>query len=312
MLDDRVPETLYAWHRSYWGDAARAWVDAAPGVRDRLLDAWDLTPDGRATHGAVAWIVPVRRADGTPAVLKLQPQDDETVGEPTALEAWAGDGAVRLLEHDPGTGTMLLERLDPARPLELLPVDDALEVIGALALRLHARTPSGTGLRTLADGAAHLLDRVPQATAATSDPSLRAVLDACAAAVAEVLPEPGDRLLHWDLHYTNVLAPLPESPAATRGDWLAIDPKPLLGDPGWDLLPALHNRWDLAEATSDPGREGLRRFDLLTEVMGLDRDRARAWTLGRILQNLVWLVEGHEGWFADPDLLLATALLQRT
>src|SRR5690606_39320812 len=47
----------------------------------------------------------------------------------------------------------------------------------------------------------------------------------CAAAVAELLPEAGDRLLHWDLHYANVLA-------GEREPWLAIDPKPLAGDPG--------------------------------------------------------------------------------
>ncbi|CAM5557026.1 aminoglycoside phosphotransferase family protein [Streptomyces violaceorubidus] len=92
----------------------------------------------------------------------------------------------------------------------------------------------------------------------------------------EVADEPGDRLLHWDLHYENVLA-------ADRAPWLAIDPKPLAGDPGFDLLPALDNRYDPAETRW--------RFDAMTDVLGLDRERAGAWSLGRVLQNSLWNVE---------------------
>ncbi|NEY35342.1 hydroxyurea phosphotransferase, partial [Streptomyces sp. PRKS01-65] len=86
----------------------------------------------------------------------------------------------------------------------------------------------------------------------------------------------GDRLLHWDLHYGNVLA-------SARAPWLAIDPKPLAGDPGFELLPALTNRHDPADTRW--------RFDAMTGVLGLDRARARAWTLGRVLQNCLWHVE---------------------
>ena len=101
----------------------------------------------------------------------------------------------------------------------------------------------------------------------------------CAAAVREVAAEPGDRLLHWDLHYENVLA-------ADREPWLAIDPKPLAGDPGFELLPGARQRFRAGEVRW--------RFDLMTEVLGLDRERARAWTLGRVLQNCLWDVEDGE------------------
>lgn len=64
----------------------------------------------RPTFGGVALVVPVVCADGHPAALKLQPVDDETGGEGVALHCWAGLGAVWLLEHDPETRSMLLER----------------------------------------------------------------------------------------------------------------------------------------------------------------------------------------------------------
>jgi streptomycin 6-kinase len=306
-----LPEALRVWHREYFGDAAEPWLAAAPAVAAGLLDTWSLVPDGPTTHGAVAWIVPVRRAaDGQPAVLKLQPQDEETVGEPAALRAWDGDGVVRLLAHDAASGAMLLERLDPARTLATQPVPDALHVVGDLLVRLHRHAPPpDAGLRTLAEDGARKLAHARATT--VPDGELRAVVDGCAGALADVLPEPGDRLLHWDLHYDNVLAPLPARPGAERGAWLAIDPKPIVGDPGYDLLPVLHNRWDEAVATGDPVRALLRRFDLLTEVVGLDRERAAAWTLARCLANLLWLLEGHQAWFREPDLVVARALLDR-
>jgi streptomycin 6-kinase len=68
--------------------------------------------------------------------------------------------------------------------------------------------------------------------------------------------------------------------SAEREPWLAIDPKPLAGDPGFELLPALVNRFEAGDVRW--------RFDLMTEVLGLDRERARAWTLGRVLQNALW------------------------
>nr|WP_324617303.1 hypothetical protein [Streptomyces bicolor] len=37
-----------------------------------------------------------------------------------------------------------------------------------------------------------------------------------------------------------------------------------------------------------------RRFDLLTEVLGVDCQRARAWTLGRVLEGALWRVEAGQ------------------
>ncbi|GIJ73548.1 aminoglycoside phosphotransferase family protein [Virgisporangium ochraceum] len=296
----RIPRTLADSHEQFFGAAGRAWIAALPALADASLRRWDLTPDGPPGHGAVALVLPVRRADGTPAVLKLQPADDETGGEPAALRAWAGRGAVRLLEHDPGTGTMLLQRLDAGRSLGVLPDDlRALRILTGLMADLHA-VPPPAGLRRLGDVAADLLARVPAAVARVGDPTL---IRRCAAAVADLVDEPGDRLLHWDLHYDNVLAALDDPDR-----WLAIDPKPLVGDPGFDLLAALHNRWDDVVATGDVPRAVRRRFDLMTEILHLDRQRAVGWTLARILQNEVWLAEGGDLWSSGPDRAIAAAL----
>jgi streptomycin 6-kinase len=287
---------LAASHARYSGDAGRAWVAALPRLAADMQERWELRADGEPMSGAAALVLPVLLADGTAAVLKLQPVDDETAGEPIALDAWKGRGAVRLLRHDSGSGSMLLERLDAGRSLGSIDDDlTALRTLSELLARLTSVEAPAT-IRRLDTIAAGLLARVP--------PGADELVKTCAAAVKEVLPESGDRLLHWDLHYDNVLA--------GRGEWLAIDPKPLAGDPCFDLLPALHNRWDDVVATGNVRAAVKRRFDLMTDVLGLDRQRAVAWTLGRVLQNLLWEVElGADTWLGDPDRAIAAALLGR-
>nr|WP_049560873.1 aminoglycoside phosphotransferase family protein [Nonomuraea sp. SBT364] len=270
-----------------------------------LMDRWALRPDGPVRSGMASLVLPVTRADGTPAVLKFQQPSEDNAGAVPGLRAWNGDGVVRLLDHDPDTGTMLLERLDAARPLSSVADDDeAMRVVAGLLARLVA-VPAPAGMRRLGDIAAAMLDRTPGAVPALRDPAERRLVRTCASAVAELAGEPGDRLLHWDLHYDNVLA-------GRREPWLAIDPEPLAGDPGFDLWPALDSRWEEAVvATGDVTGAALRRFDLLTEALGLDRRRAAGWTLGRILQNALWDVEDGRTELEPAQVALGVALLRR-
>ncbi|MFB7086868.1 aminoglycoside phosphotransferase family protein [Streptomyces sp. NPDC056296] len=271
-----VPDALAVSQAKYNGAAGRAFIDGLPALAAGFLDRWELRLDGPSMHGWAALVLPVVRGDGTPAVLKLQILDEETEGEPVALRLWDGDGAVRLLDHDAATGTMLLERLDASRMLSH--VEDSREAVLVIARLLAHLTATSAppGVRRLGDIARRMLERTPWVLERIADPADRRLVSDCAAAVREVADEPGDRLLHWDLHYDNVLA-------ADRAPWLAIDPKPLAGDPGFDLLPALDNRYDPDETRW--------RFDAMTDVLGLDRERARAWSLGRVLQNSLWNVE---------------------
>ncbi|MDC7335391.1 aminoglycoside phosphotransferase family protein [Streptomyces lydicus] len=298
-----VPEAFAASYGGQGADA-RAWLAGLPRLGADLLERWDLRPDGPAAHGMASLVLPVLRADGTPAALKLQQLREETAGAATGLRTWRGNGIVRLLDHDEESSSQLLERLDATRTLSSV-ADDAraLQILAELLARLSS-VPAPEGLRTLSGLAAAMLDQVPRAVPALRDPAEQRLVRTCASAVAELVGEPGDRLLHWDLHYDNVLA-------GEREPWLAIDPEPLAGDPGFELLPALHNRWAEVVATGDVERAVLRRFDLLTEALGLDRRRATGWTLGRVLQNALWDIEDGKTHLEPAQVAIAGALLSR-
>ncbi|MGK5637798.1 aminoglycoside phosphotransferase family protein [Streptomyces sp. URMC 126] len=303
-----VPPKLAEHHEEHNPEHAAEWIAGLPDLAAGFLDRWNLRPDGEPAHGYVALVLPVRREDGTPAALKLQPIDDERAGEPLALRAWNGGGAVRLLEHDPATATLLLERLDATRSLDDEPdAEAALLTLAGLLARLHT-APAPEGMRHLGDVVREMLTGVPEALPALEDPAERRWLADCAEVVRDVADEPGDRLLHWDLHYENVLAPLPGSPAAERGPWLAIDPVPLVGDPCFDLMPAFDNRWDDLVATGDVERAVRRRFDLMTDVLSLDRGRAARWTMARALQNSLWDVEDGETRLQEEQMAVARAV----
>ncbi|MEU5657318.1 aminoglycoside phosphotransferase family protein [Streptomyces sp. NPDC047737] len=301
MID--VPDELVVSLRTHGGAEGRVFAEALPGLAAAYLDAWGLRLDGPAMYGLCALVLPVVREDGSGAALKLQRVDEETAGEPVALRAWgeAGAGAVGLLEHDPDTGVMLLERLDERRPLT--GVGDARAAVRVLAESLSrlVRVPAPPGMRGLGDVAARMLEAAPREAALLAGADERRLLLDCAAAVREVAGEPGDRLLHWDLHYGNILAGRAEEGRA--GEWVVLDPKPLSGDPGFELFPALHNWFDASEA--------LWRFDLLTGVLGLDRQRARAWTLGRVLQNGLWGIGGGARRLSAEHAEIARRLLGR-
>ncbi|WP_404959382.1 aminoglycoside phosphotransferase family protein [Streptomyces sp. 147326] len=301
MVDiGEIPDGLVEAQLRFNGDAGREFIAALPDRAARFLERWELRCAGPAMHGVTALVLPVERADGSAAVLKLVSLDEESAGEPVALRAWGGRGCVRLLEHDAQTGTLLLERLDERQHLSALARRDARRAVGVVGELLAQLTAvaAPAGLRGLGEIAAQMLEDVPRAAGLLVEERERRLLRDCAAAVAEVAGEPGDRLLHWDLHYDNVLA-------GGREPWLAIDPKPLAGDPGFDLLPAIVNNFRSQEVRW--------RFDLLTEAVGLERarERARAWTLGRVLQNCLWDGEDGEERLDEEQLTVAEVLLER-
>ncbi|MGA5096473.1 aminoglycoside phosphotransferase family protein [Streptomyces lavendulocolor] len=296
-----LPDALVASYTRSGGEEERTWITRLPVLVAELLDRWELERDGALGSGEASLVVPVRRTDGTRAALKLQMPREETTAALIGLRAWNGNGIVRLLDHDPESSAMLLERLDGSRTLASVPDDDeAMRTLAGLMARLHS-VPAPEGLRGLGDVARDMLASVPEAAAALRAPADRRRLKGWASVVTELAGDPGDRMLHWDLHYDNVLA-------AEREPWLAIDPEPLIGDPGFDLWPALDTGWEKLQATEDAPRAVRRRFDLLTEALGLDRERAAGWTLARLLQNTLWDIEDGRTAIDPSQTTVAEAL----
>ncbi len=268
-----------------------AWVDRLPGIVRELLEEWTLAVDGWLLHGYCSVVVPVVTADGGLAALKVGFPDEESEHEALGLDTWGGDGAVRLLRADPRRRALLLERLDPHTTLRSVPVGEACDVVAGLYSRLHVPAPrrlrplTAYVERWVAD-----LSGLPRGA-----PVPHRLVEQATSLGGDLVADPGSvgTLVHADLHYDNVLA-------ATREPWLAIDPKPVSGDPHYEPAPMLWNRWDELAASGDVRREVRRRFHALVDAADLDEDRARDWVVVRVVLNACWAVEDARE--ADRDL----------
>ena len=70
-----------------------------------------------------------------------------------------------------------------------------------------------------------------------------------------------------------------------------IDPKPMAGDPHYEVAPMLWNRLDEVVARATCATRVRRRFHTLVDTAGLDEDRARDWVVVRELHNALWALE---------------------
>jgi streptomycin 6-kinase len=226
-----------------------------------------------------SYVEPVRRASGEAAVLKLRPPGDaELRAETAALRAYAGEGAARLLEDDPGRGAMLLERLDPGTALVALAErdDDAATLAAAGVMRRLSRpAPAGHPFPdVLRWGAALAHVNVPLPRTLV-ERARDEYADLCASSAPPVL-------LHGDLHHLNLLS--------TGSGWAAIDPKGLVGEPAYETAALLRNPLGLLDAAR-PGRMLARRIAVLAEALGFDRERIGGWARTQAVLAAQWSLE---------------------
>ncbi len=258
----------------------RPWLEALPRLVADVVEDWELVFDGPPRHGFCALVVPVRTTDGRPCVLKAAWPHDEEEHEHLALQRLHGDGMVRMYRADPSRHVMLLERLHPedlTGPWDL----EACEVVAGLYRRIHV--PAPPQLRTLTSYVARWdadLAALPK-----DAPVPRRLVEQALSLDGDLVADPGSvgTMIHGDLHYENVLA-------ADREPWLAIDPKPMSGDPHYELAPMLWNRWQEVVASGDARDAVRRRFHTLVDAAELDEERARDWVVVREVHNALWTV----------------------
>ncbi|HEY0189310.1 MAG TPA: aminoglycoside phosphotransferase family protein [Cellulomonas sp.] len=283
------------------GAAGVEWLSRLPGTVDTLLQTWELHPQGPTLYGTCAVVVPVRTADGGQAALKVGLIDDETRGEPAALRAWAGNGAVRLLRADEPHGALLLERLDERRTPLHLPVQQALDVATDLVAELRA--PAVAGLRLASDTAGRwsteLFDDWQRLGRPCGEPLLRSALEVCQELSVPVA-EPS--IVHGDLHDANILGRGPDG-------WAAIDPKPLAGDPASEVVPLLRNRWSQIRGDDPTDASVGRRVRRFAERAGLDLDAAYRWCLVRSVDDALWFQDTGQPERAEISWDMARCML---
>ena len=267
---------------------ARPWLDRLPQLIDEVRDAFALRLDPPLYGGSCSWVAPATLPNGTAVIVKIGWPHREMYGEPDALRRWDGRGAVRLLRHDRARHALVLERCDPGDPLttDPRPAADRLRT-GCSVLRglWSAEAHPTETIEPLAEVTAHWADLVTERFERLRppyDPGLVAE----GARLLRDLPAsaPREAILHGDFNPGNILA--------HRDGWVAIDPKPMIGDPAYDLWPLLE-QVDDPYAHADPVRVLRDRVGLVAGELDVDTSRIVAWCVARKVEWTLWAA--HHG-----------------
>lgn len=250
------------------------------------LERWNLSPDGEAIRTPSSDLVPVIW-EGRPAMLKLARTGEEERGH-SLMVWWAGRGAAQVYAHE--GAALLMERLG-ARPslaawVEAGRDDEAGRILCGAVARLHEpRAAPWPELPTLGRWFRSLAAAAPAG----------GTLADCWQVAAGLLDDPQDvRPLHGDVHHANVLP-------SGRG-WLAIDPKGLIGERGYDYANIFSN--PTLEWGQQPGRLA-RLAQTVAQAAGLERPRLLRWIVAYSGLSAAWHLEDGEGARAARQLEIA-------
>lgn len=223
-----------------WPDEALA---RAQDHLARLVRDWDLVLGSRFTQVYCSLVYETNRG-----ILKVPVIGEELTSGYQAALAYDGYGGVPILRHDDAASATLMPQL--GENLESVPEADAVAITAEAMKRLwEARAfPTTPLVEWYSD------------TEFTGED---------AALYTHLLATSNPRPLHGDLHHYNLLR--------SGDEWLAIDPKGMLGDPAWECAAFLRN--PAGKLPSGPELEGLlrRRVEMFSALLLLPPNRIAAW-----------------------------------
>jgi streptomycin 6-kinase len=253
-----------------------SWDATAADLVRTMIERWGLVPGAAFVGGEAASVLQVTTGDGIDAVLKVGFPHFEAVGEAIALESWGRNLAPRVLRQDPWTWSMLLERLRPGTSLResSLPVLERVR-IGSDVLRRISAVAAPPEIPTVTEIAGvHLSNAVARLEGQHSTLVALGALDDVERGLAVLqnltATGSGSGFVHGDLNPNNVLQ--------GHDRWMVIDPKPMAGEPEFDV-------WPLVTQLGD-----LRDLDQRLAVTGFAGDRAVLWGIARSALDVTWAV----------------------
>ncbi|HEX3816368.1 MAG TPA: aminoglycoside phosphotransferase family protein [Mycobacteriales bacterium] len=276
------PDTLPIYAGLPRSAGGQEWLDALPGLVADLAERWGLELGEPFHGGSASWVAPATRSDGSPAVLKISWPHREAREEATALRLWDGQGACRLLAEDRDAYALLIERCRPGVLLKDLdtPADERLLAAAAVLAKLWS-AGAAPGFEAVADVTAEWAD-VAAERMGRLRPPYDPGLVRHGVELLRSLPRTATRsvIVHGDFNPGNLLS-------ADRAGWLAIDAKPMVGDPGYDPFPLLM-QVDPPFLSDDPGPVLRHRYRLFAGAVGEPVERLLAWSVARGVESALW------------------------
>jgi streptomycin 6-kinase len=281
------------------GGEADEWLAQVPELISAVTDAWDLYVTAVANRiDGYGMSIPARR-DSDRVSLRIAYPDVFFADETVALRAWDGTGAVKVLEEDE-RGAQLRTSPSPGTAL-------TLERNEMTALRKVAQTLSDLwieppeGMQTLAAEVRAWGATMPERFESVHQPFDEQLMRDAEVMFRSFGPSQMDPvLLHGDVRLETFLLDGERA--------VAIDPKPLAGEPAFDVASLVRD--GPGELVRDPaaGRQRLQaRLDQLTDLLEVRASRVRGWAFAVAIDTGLYAYE--TGDIDGGDLMIEVAKL---
>jgi streptomycin 6-kinase len=251
----------------------------------KAKSAWHLLADGESFFTKSSLLQPVIYA-GIKGMLKI-PMCIEERRAAALMICWNGNGAAKVLQRT--NDAILMERAMGKRSLRHMVEneneDEANEIICSVAAQLHSAQCQG--IKTL----------LPLAIWFRSLPLAAekhgGIFHRCAKIADRLLKNPIDIVaLHGDIHHDNILDNV--------DDWVAIDPKSLLGERAFDFANLFCNPTPEIALCRDRLRK---QTKLIADEAGIDAERLLQWIAAWSGLSASWALEDDE----DASVQIAVA-----
>lgn len=293
-LPERFRQNTIGLHR----EKGEQWLDDLPRVIQEISENWSLTIEKPFPNLSYHFVAPcVSSENGAQAVLKIGFNEPHSIvsSEAKMLRHFDGNGAVKLLRFDENRCALLLERLLPGEDLtELCREDD--EQATAIAVNVMRKIWS-------APFEPNEFPDLEKWTAsfrrAENTDFSRRHFETAQKFFDELIDSSEKRSLHGDLHHQNILS-------AEREPYLAIDPKGIVGDIGFEIAVFLNNPrgWIL----SRPNRKQIldKRIEQFSRAFEIESVELRKWAYAEAVLSAWWTFEGGGAdwakWLACADV----------
>lgn len=286
-------------------EKASAWLAKLPTILARCAERWQLTIFPSFPNLSYHYAAPAElRMNSMPVVIKACSPTGEFGEEVEALRLFQDGGIVRLLEVEMEDEVILLERLLPGTLLsQLVPDQDerATSILASVMQRLWRPAPIGHTFPTVEGWGRGLARLRPQYNGGYGPFPPRLVQEAEVLFKELSASATQHMLLHGDLHHANILL--------AGNMWRAIDPKGLVGDPGYETGALFYNPLGWMTTMPDPRKILARRVAQLAEELAMERARIRGWGLAQSVLSAWWSVEGDPTAVPPSDVLACAEIL---
>jgi len=286
----QMPKHLRETVARVYNERGHQWLIDLSALITECRERWSLELDEPFENLSYNLVLPGRMPDGTEVVLKLGVPCRELFTEASALRLFAGVGAVRLLSADAARGILLTERITPGTPLHSLQGDaEATHIAAVLMLRLWRKPPAKHSFSSLAVWF-RAFERLRSKFDGGSGPFPPELIARAECTFAELnTSSDGDVILHGDLHHGNILY-------SANSGWVAIDPKGICGDPGYEVGSFMLNGLP-TEVSDSVIREIFdERLSIFSNVFQTGRERLAGWAFCHAVLSAVWDFEESAEW----------------